>query len=453
MNEIMTYCLVTALCAIIVTLALAVFVMRRVAFAKLIVEMEQNNAKVKALECEIESLLANRHEKMRVVEESFNRDLERRRCELEDGYNDRLHALDLQYKNKHEDLNDKLKESSRDNQAIKELKSEILRQKDEQKKILNECEETREKLINTLANYTSLTKEEGKKILLENLENDLAKQKANLIRRYDTEARQEARSRANYIIAQATTRFAGEYVNERLINVITLPNDEMKGKIIGKEGRNIKTFETITGVDIIIEDTPNEIILSSFNLYRRAIAVKTMQMLVEDGRIQPSRIEEAYEKVKNQMDEEILSEGDSVILNLGIGYIHPELKKLVGRLKYRASFGQNALAHSLEVARIAGIIAGELGGDEKLARRAGLLHDIGKALTDEQGGNHVDLGAEVCLRYKEHPVVINAIKAHHGHEEAFSIECSAVCTADVLSAARPGARHEDQAILLPQPPE
>ncbi|STP08934.1 phosphodiesterase [Helicobacter cinaedi] len=226
------------------------------------------------------------------------------------------------------------------------------------------------------------------------------------------------------------------------MNVVNLPNDELKGRIIGKEGRNIKTLELISGVDVIIDDTPCSIILSSFNLYRRAIATRTIESLVEDGRIQPSRIEEVYERIKNEMDEQMRQDGENIVLDMGLGYMHPELKFLLGKMRYRASFGQNALGHSIEVANLAAIIAGELGGDEKLARRAGILHDIGKALTQELGGSHVDLGVEVCTCYKEHPVVINAIKAHHGYEEIKSIECAAVCAADALSAARPGARRE-----------
>ncbi|MFW6307242.1 MAG: ribonuclease Y, partial [Campylobacterales bacterium] len=232
------------------------------------------------------------------------------------------------------------------------------------------------------------------------------------------------------------------FAAERLINVINLPDDELKGRIIGKEGRNIKALEMVSGVDVIIDDTPNAIILSSFNLYRRAIATRTIELLVEDGRIQPARIEEMYDKVSSEFEQSILEEGQDIVLDLGLSGIHPELIKLIGKLKYRASYGQNALGHSLEVAHLASIMAAEMGGDEKLAKRAGLLHDIGKSLTHEYSGSHVDLGADICKRYKEHPAVINAIYAHHGHEDAKTIECAAVCAADTLSAARPGARRE-----------
>lgn len=419
MIDIALYCIITAICAILATF----FIMRKFT-NQIVITNYQSAARIKALEYELEQLLDDKHAKIQEREMVFEQRIDRQKKELE------------------EQLYNKIREAEYNNGIVKEAKAQILCEKEEQTRVLQQCKNIKETLIESLQNYTSLTKEEAKKKLLQCLEEELSEEKARLIRRYETEAKAEAKKRANYIIAQATTRFAGEFAGERLINVVNLPNDEMKGKIIGKEGRNIKTLEMISGVNVIIEDMPNAIVLSSFNLYRRAIATKTLEILIEDGRIQPSRIEEVYEKVKNQMDEQICQDGEEVVLNLGIGYVHPEIKKLIGKLKYRASFGQNALGHSLEVARLAGVIAGELGGDEKLAKRAGLLHDIGKALTDELGGSHVDLGAEICLRFKEHPVVINAIRAHHGHEESQSIECSAVCTADVLSAARPGARLE-----------
>lgn len=409
-------CGATAICVAFLTF----FVARKFSYAKMLLCIEQNNAKIKALETEIEQLLHNKHVKMQEEEEQFNKKLAKRKNELEKI----------------------IQEHEESNKIINHAKQEVLRQKEEQAKILERCQEEKIKLSSLLQDYTALTKEEGKKILLKNLEDDLIQERASLIRRYETEAKAEAKRKANYIIAQATTRFAGEFVSDRLVNNVRLVNDEMKGKIIGKEGRNIKAFEMVCGVNLIIDDTPNEISLSSFSLYRRALATRTLEILMQDGRIHPSRIEEVYEKVKAQAEEQLYQEGDEILLELGIGYVESELKKLIGKLKYRASFGQNALQHSLEVARLAGIIAGELGGNVKLARRAGLLHDIGKALTDEQGGSHVDLGADICLRYNEDSVVINAIYAHHGHEESKSIECSAVCTADALSAARPGARNE-----------
>jgi len=296
--------------------------------------------------------------------------------------------------------------------------------------------------IKLLENSAGLTKSEAKEILLNKIEEDSKSEIAHIIRKYEKEAIEEAEKRAFYIIAQATTRFAGEFSAERLVNTIKLQSDDIKGRIIGKEGRNIKRLEQILGVDIIVDGTPRTITLSSFNLYRRAIAVKTLEMLIDDGRIQPARIEEIYEKVQKEFERDIEKEGQNVLMELGIANMHLDLVKLVGKLKFRASYGQNALAHSVEVAYLAGIMTAEMGGDEILARRAGLLHDIGKALTHENGGNHVDLGAAICKKYGEDEVVINAVYAHHEYEEAKTVEVAAVCTADKLSAGRPGARRE-----------
>jgi ribonucrease Y len=287
-----------------------------------------------------------------------------------------------------------------------------------------------------------LSAHEAKAILLEQVREESRLELARKMRELEEESKEQLKRKANYILAQATSRFAGEYAAERLISVIHLDDDELKGRIIGKEGRNIKALEMVSGVDIIIDETPNAIIVSSFNLYRRAIAVKTIELLVQDGRIQPARIEEVYQKVCDEFDEAMQREGEDIIFEMGLQGIHPELIKLIGRLKYRSSYGQNALAHTLEVAHLAGIMTAEMGGDVKLARRAGVLHDIGKTLTQENGGSHVDIGVELCRRYNEDPVVINAIYAHHGYEDIKSIECAAVCAADALSAARPGARRE-----------
>lgn len=303
-------------------------------------------------------------------------------------------------------------------------------------------EEKIDEALNAIEHCAGMTKDEAKTVLLEKVEEKSRGEIAHIVRRYENEAKTEAKKRANYILAQATSRFAGEFAAERLTNLIHLSDDELKGRIIGKEGRNIKTLETLLGVDIIIDDTPNIILVSSFNLYRRAIATKTIETLIQDGRIQPARIEEIYNKVCEEFESAVLSEGEEIVADLDIGVMHPELVKLIGKLRYRASYGQNALAHTLEVAHLAGIMAAEMGADARLAKRAGLLHDIGKALTNDTQGNHVDLGATICNRYNEHTVVINAIYAHHGYEDINSIECGAVCAADALSAARPGARRE-----------
>ncbi|CAA6801462.1 MAG: FIG002344: Hydrolase (HAD superfamily) [uncultured Sulfurovum sp.] len=306
----------------------------------------------------------------------------------------------------------------------------------------NQKKEEIAKSIVLLEKAAFMTRDEAKKHLLEELKNESKLELALITQKYEKEAHLTAKKKADYILSQAVTRYAGEFAGERLMNIINLPSDEHKGRIIGKEGRNIKSLEQLLGVDIIIDETPGVILVSNFNLYRRAIATKTIELLVEDGRIHPGRIEEVHAKVESEFEEKILEEGENIVVELGLYPMAEELMRLLGRMRYRASYGQNALAHTLEVAKLGAIMAVEMGGDEKLALRAGLLHDIGKALTQEQGGNHVDLGVEVCRRHNEHPTVINAIYAHHGHEEPDGVESAAVCAADVLSASRPGARRE-----------
>jgi ribonuclease Y len=300
------------------------------------------------------------------------------------------------------------------------------------------------KAITVMEQRASYTKEEAKAYILAKVEEQSRADVAGIVRRYEQEAKFEGERKANYILAQATTRFAGDFAGERLVNFINLPSDEHKGRIIGKEGRNIKRLEMLLGVDIIIDESPGVILVSSFNLYRRAIATQVIERLVEDGRIHPGRIEEIHEKVEKEFEEKTYEEGENILIDLGLFPMAEELVRLLGRMKYRASYGQNALAHTLEVAKLASVMAAEMGGDETLALRAGLLHDIGKALTQDMGGSHVDIGVTLCEKHGEHPSIINAIYAHHGYREPDSIESAAVCAADKLSAARPGARREVQ---------
>ncbi len=405
--------------------------------------LKQAKAKAQAIEFEAKNLLNQERLKAKELQIKLEQTYQEKAQSLNDEYKQKFHELNY----KEQNLKDKIQREldtikDQRNQITQELNNTLLH-KSQQIKIHKQYQELIKELNDKLSHCAGLTKQEAKKMLLENLENELINEKAHIIRRYEKEAKDEASKIANFILAQATTRFAGEFAAEKLINVVSLPNDEIKGRIIGKDGRNIKTLEKVSGVDIVIDDTPSTIIVSSFNLYRRAIATKTLELLIDDGRIHPARIEEMYERVKNNIDNEIEEEGKNVILDLGLDYMHPELIRLIGKLRYRASFGQNALQHSMQTAQLAGIIAAQLGGDEKLAKRAGLLHDIGKALTAESGnGNHVILGADVCKRYKEHPVIINAILSHHGDEPFESVEAAAVCAADTLSAARPGARRE-----------
>ncbi len=333
--------------------------------------------------------------------------------------------------------------------SLKEEQSKLQRvQKrlDEKAQILDQLKERKQRqidlIISKMQSVASMTKEEAKVALLESVEEKSKADIAGIVRKYEQQAKEEGKKKANYIISQATTRYAGEFAGERLINLVTLPSDDHKGRIIGKEGRNIKTLEMLLGVDIIIDETPGVILVSSFNLYRRAIATRVIELLVEDGRIHPGRIEEIHQKVESEFEQKIYEEGENILIDMGLFPMHEDLIRLLGKLKYRASYGQNALAHTLEVAKLASVMAAEMGGDEKLAMRAGLLHDIGKALTQDMGGSHVDLGADLCRKYNEHPTIVNAIYAHHGHEEPDSVESAAVCAADALSAARPGARRE-----------
>lgn len=413
-------------------------VAKKIDEAKYNIFVEQAKARAKAIEHEAELVLKDAKNHI------LNAELE-----IKKKYEDKSHKVQKEY-------NQKIEELSKKEQKIKAYESEIEKSKEDLDKSkskavnlynenlrLKDSYNTKlDELIRVLEHSSGLTQNEAREIILKKVEEKSRDEISHIVRKYEEEAKSEAKRKANYIIAQATSRFAGEFAAERLINVINIKNDELKGRIIGKEGRNVKTLEMLLGVDIIIDDTPGAIIISCFNLYRRAIATKVIELLVEDGRIQPARIEEIYEKVCKEFEDSILEEGQTILMDLNISKMHPEIVKLIGKLKYRASYGQNALAHSLEVAHLAGIIAAECGGDENLARRAGILHDIGKALTHDFEGSHVDLGAELCKRYKEHDVVINAIYAHHGHEEATSIESAAVCAADTLSAARPGARRE-----------
>lgn len=326
--------------------------------------------------------------------------------------------------------------------AIDSSRLNLERNENALEKLKEDYRQKGKKIVSVLEERSHLSVQEAKSMLMDHVRENGRLEIARLTRELEAQSKDQLKRKADYILGQATARFAGEFATERLISVIHLDSDELKGRIIGKEGRNIKSLEMICGVDIIIDETPNTILVSSFNLFRRAIATKTIALLVEDGRIQPARIEEVFQKVTDEFEEAILREGEEVVFELGVGAMHPELMRLIGRLRYRSSYGQNALAHTLEVAHLAGLMAAEMGGDVKLARRAGLLHDIGKSLTQEAGGSHVDLGVEVCRRLNEDPVVINAIYAHHGHEEMKTIECAAVCAADTLSAARPGARRE-----------
>lgn len=415
--------------------ALSVYVVKKINKAKFDIYIEQAKAKAKVIEHEAEVVLKDAQIK---AKKDYDREFKAARRE----YEDMLSKIERKEKELNHHLETELK-------IIKEQKSEIVEKnkktttiKEGLKKQQKTYEEKISQAIKVLENASGLTTEEARELMLEKVKEDSRAKIASIFRRKYKLAETNCKEEINNMLSHAVTRYAGEFAAERLINNLPLNDEETKGKIIGKEGRNIKALEMLLGVDIIIDDTPNTITISSFNLYRRAIATKTIHALLEDGRIQPARIEEIYNKVKTEFDNSILKEGEDVVMDLGIKSMHPELIKLVGRLRYRASYGQNALKHTLEVANLAGLLAAQMGGDAVLARRAGLLHDIGKALTHDMPGSHVDLGAEMCRRYDEPATVINAVYAHHGHEEPINVESAAVCAADALSAARPGARRE-----------
>lgn len=325
-----------------------------------------------------------------------------------------------------------------------EKKEEALQLKvKEAEEKLEEAELIKRHQFEMLEKISGYTAEQAKEYLLQNLENELTHEKALKIEQFETRTREEADQKAREIISLAIARCASEHVAEATVSVVPLPNDEMKGRIIGREGRNIRTLETLTGVDLIIDDTPEAITLSSHDPIRREVARIALERLIQDGRIHPTRIEEVAEKARKEVDLKIKQDGDRAVLETSVHNVHPELIKLLGRMRYRSSYGQNVLAHSIEVAHIAGMMASELGVDAALARRAGLLHDIGKSLTHEIEGSHVAIGVDVAKKYKEHPEVIHAIESHHNDVEPRTFIASLVQAADAISAARPGARREN----------
>jgi len=336
---------------------------------------------------------------------------------------------------KEENLDRKTEMLEKKEKEIDEKKAEL-----ESKK--QELEQAIKKQLDELQKISGLSKDDAKKQLLNEMEKQIVSEKAALLRDIEAKTKEEAEKNAKQVIGYAIQKCAADHTSETTVSIVALPNDDMKGRIIGREGRNIKTLETLTGIDLIIDDTPEAVVISGFDPLRREVAKIALEKLIEDGRIHPAKIEEMVEKAKEEIENTIKEEGERAVMETGVVGLHPDLVRLIGKLKYRTSYGQNVLNHSIEVSNLARIMADELGLDPKIARRAGLLHDIGKALDHDMEGTHVEIGVDILKKYKENPMVINAVQAHHGDVEPQTIEAVLIQAADAISASRPGARRE-----------
>ncbi|MBS6397686.1 MAG: ribonuclease Y [Clostridiales bacterium] len=431
--------MVTTIITVLVTIVLTAAIVWPVAvnYQKKIAEAKVGNAEDRAREIIDEALKTAETKKREAMLEAKEESMKTRN-ELEKETKERraeIQRYERRVLSKEEALDKKT-------EAIERREAGFAAREDQLAKKRAEVEELSAKRLQELERISGLTSEQAKEYLLKTVEDDVKHETAKLVKELESRAKEEANKKAKDYIVTAIQKCAADHVAETTISVVQLPNDEMKGRIIGREGRNIRTLETMTGVDLIIDDTPEAVILSGFDPIRREVARIALEKLIVDGRIHPARIEEMVEKAQKEVDTMIREEGEAATLEVGVHGIHPELVRLLGRMKFRSSYGQNALRHSIEVAHLAGLLAGEIGVDVRMAKRAGILHDIGKSIDHEMEGSHIQIGVDLCKKYKESATVINAVESHHGDVEPTSLIACIVQAADTISAARPGARRE-----------
>ncbi|SHJ97632.1 ribonucrease Y [Anaerocolumna jejuensis DSM 15929] len=425
--------------AILVTLAIAVPLVWKLAISYhvKVVEAKIGSAEEKAREIIDEALKTAETKKREALLEAKEESLKTKN-ELEKESKERraeVQRYEKRVLSKEETLDRKI-------EALEKKESRLTAKEAELDKVKNEAEALHAQQLQELEKISGLTSEQAKEYLLKTVEDEVKHETAMLVKELESKAKEEADKKAKDYVVTAIQKCAADHVAETTISVVQLPNDEMKGRIIGREGRNIRTLETLTGVDLIIDDTPEAVILSGFDPIRREVARIALEKLIVDGRIHPARIEEMVEKAQKEVEVMIREEGEAATLEVGVHGIHPELVRLLGKMKFRTSYGQNALKHSIEVAQLSGLLAGEIGVDIRMAKRAGLLHDIGKSVDHEMEGSHIQIGVDLCRKYKESAIVINAVESHHGDVEPESLIACIVQAADTISAARPGARRE-----------
>ena len=423
--------IVTFLISIAIGIFLGMIIRKKIAESKIqgaeqeakrlvdLAKIEAENMKKEEIIKAKEEIMINRNE--------LDKEIKERRSEVQK-QESRMIQKEENLERRSDNLEKKEKSLEREYQSLEDQK--------------NEVNKMYEKQVEELQRIAALSKDDAKQILLSQVEKEISTEKAKIIREQNQRAKEELNKNAQEIISYAIQKCAADHTSETTVSIVNLPSDDMKGRIIGREGRNIKALETLTGIDLIIDDTPEAVILSGFDPLRREVARIALEKLIDDGRIHPAKIEEMVEKAKEELAQTIKDEGERAALETGVHNLHPDIIKLLGKLKYRTSYGQNVLSHSIEVSNLARIMAEELGLDAKRARRAGLLHDIGKALDHDMEGTHIQIGVDILKKYKENPLVINAVEAHHGDVEPQTMEAVLVQAADAISASRPGARRE-----------